>query len=79
MDVFLPLIEVHPVDQALHRAASLAYRAAGWADVSFVDRTSFTFMRDRAIEHAFAFDDDFVRNGFRANEQPAADPSDLGR
>jgi predicted nucleic acid-binding protein len=29
-----------------------------------VDRTSFTFMRRRGIRRAFAFDDDFAREGF---------------
>jgi len=64
VDVFLPLIDVRPVDEALHRAASLSYRESGASAVSFVDRTSFAFMRAQALEQAFAFDADFVRNGF---------------
>ncbi len=64
IDAFLPLIEVIPVDEALHRAASVSYREAGAPKVSFVDRTSFAFMRAQSIDRAFAFDDDFARNGF---------------
>jgi uncharacterized protein len=64
LDVFLPLIDVRPVDDALHRAAVVAYREAGAASVSFVDRTSFGFMRAHGVPRAFAFDDDFPKNGF---------------
>jgi uncharacterized protein len=64
IDVFLPLIDVHPIDGALHRAASVTYREAGSAAVSFVDRASFAFMRTQAVSRAFAFDSDFEQNGF---------------
>lgn len=64
IDAFLPLIEIRPVDEALHRAAAVSYREAGAATVSFVDRTSFAFMRAQSIDRVFAFDDDFARNGF---------------
>ncbi len=64
IDDFLPLIDVVPVDDELHRAAATAYREAGSASVSFVDRTSFAFMRAQGFDRAFAFDDDFARQGF---------------
>jgi predicted nucleic acid-binding protein len=77
MDVFLPLLEVYPVDDTLHRAAGVEYRASGSPAVSFVDRTSFAFMRHRGIEDAFAYDDDFERNGFTiaSRREPAVQPS----
>lgn len=64
IDIFLPLLEVHAVDDALHRAALVAHRASGSTGVSFVDRTSFGFMRQRDVDRALAFDVDFEREGF---------------
>lgn len=61
----LPLINVTLVDAALHEAALAAYREARSATISFVDRTSFTFMRGQGIELAFAFDTDFTTAGFQ--------------
>ena len=70
IDVFLPLIDVSTVDDELHRSAATAYREAGSAVVSFVDRTSFAFMRAQGIDRAFAFDDDFARQGFELVSRP---------
>lgn len=64
IDVLVPLIDVRSVDDALHRAATVAYREGGTAGVSFVDRVSFAFMRAHDVAWAFAFDDDFHQNGF---------------
>jgi len=64
LDTLLPLMESRSVDQEIHRAALAAYREAGSAHVSFVDRASFAFMRAHAIGHVFAFDTDFAREGF---------------
>lgn len=64
LDGILPVVDVRPVDDALHRAALLAYRESGSGRVSFVDRTSFAFMRSHGIIRAFAFDADFTHNGF---------------
>ena len=61
----LPVIDVEPVDAALHALALAAYRESNDVRVSFVDRTSFAFMRLHAIEAAFAFDADFARAGLR--------------
>ena len=61
----IPLVEVRWIDQAIHEAATIALLAAGRRETSFVDWTSFEVMRRSAIEVAFAFDRDFVRQGFR--------------
>jgi uncharacterized protein len=59
----LPLIEPLFVDEALHRTA-LAPHLANPRGPSLVDRVSFQVMRDLGIRTAFAFDRDFVREGF---------------
>jgi predicted nucleic acid-binding protein len=41
-----------------------AYRRSASARVSLVDHTSFALMRALGISRAFAFDDDFAREGF---------------
>ena len=64
LDDLIPLCEVVWVDAELHREATTALLAAGRRDVSLVDWTSFVVMRRAAIERAFAFDDDFVAQGF---------------
>ena len=63
-DELLPLIEHVWVDETLHRRAVDATRAADRRRVSVVDRTSFAVMRDRSIVAAWAYDDDFDREGF---------------
>jgi predicted nucleic acid-binding protein len=60
----MSVIAVAPVEAAVHETALAAYRESGSAAVSFVDRTSFTFMRVNRLDLAFAFDPDFVRAGF---------------
>jgi uncharacterized protein len=64
VDGLLPVIEVRPVDADLHGAAMGAYRGSASAAVSLVDHASFTLMRSLGIGRAFAYDDDFVREGF---------------
>jgi predicted nucleic acid-binding protein len=64
IDDLLPVLRVEPVDAALHAAALIAFREAGTPGVSFVDRTSFAFMRQQGLRTAFAFDADFARAGF---------------
>ena len=65
IDRLLPVIEVVPVDAPLHSLALTAFREAGSSAISFVDRTSFAYMRLRGIETAFTFDADFARAGLR--------------
>lgn len=64
-DVIWPQIEIVWVDQALHERAAEANRAAARRAVSLVDWTSFLVMRDRGIRDAWAFDEDFVEQGFQ--------------
>ncbi len=63
-DRLLRIVDVTWVDADLHGRALSALLAAGSRDVSLVDWTSFELMRERAIEVAFAFDDDFDAQGF---------------
>lgn len=72
LDSFFPLVRLIWVDQEVHAAALAAFRRSDNA-VSAVDRVSFAVMRDHAIETVFAFDEDFVREGFIAPPtEPAA-------
>ena len=63
-DDTLPVVDVTWIDRGLHDRAVAATLAAGRRDVSLVDWTSFEVMRMRAIEVAFAYDDDFASQGF---------------
>lgn len=60
----LPAIDVDWVDVEMHRAAESAFLAALRRHVSLVDWVSFELMRRRKIGSAFAFDRDFVAQGF---------------
>lgn len=66
LDDLVPLFTIVWVDQELHARAAAAMLAAGLRGVSLVDWTSFEVMRQRAIEMAFAFDDDFEHRGFES-------------
>jgi len=65
LETIVPSLTVVWIDEQIHRLAVAAMLPAGKRQVSLVDWTSFTVMRDRAITHAFAFDDDFERQGFK--------------
>lgn len=64
LDAFLPVVSVVAVDSSLHATALAAYREAASSRISFVDRTSFAFMRANRLQVAFAFDADFSAAGF---------------
>jgi predicted nucleic acid-binding protein len=64
LDDLLRTMTIVWVDAELHARASAALLAANRRDVSLVDWTSFEIMRERAIDVAFAFDDDFAAQGF---------------
>lgn len=64
-DDLLAVVSVERVGEDLHRAGWTALRAARQRHVSLVDHVSFELMRRRRIDTAFAFDDDFEREGFR--------------
>lgn len=57
--------DVEWVDRSLHEKAVLELRSSAKRGISLVDQVSFLLMRGRRIETAFAFDRDFVREGFR--------------
>ncbi len=64
LDSILAVVDVEPVDLGLHGQALLAYRESPSDGVSFVDWTSFAFMRANRLGEAFAFDSDFEGAGF---------------
>lgn len=57
--------EVEWVDTKLHHQAIRALASSSKRRISLVDQVSFLVMRSRDVETAFAFDQDFVREGFR--------------
>lgn len=57
-------IRVHSVDAELEREALEWLRRHDEREYSFVDATSFAFMRRNAITEALAFDGDFAAAGF---------------
>jgi predicted nucleic acid-binding protein len=62
-DLLAPL-ELIWIDEPVHHRAVAAMIASESSTVSLVDWTSFEVMRDQGIDRAFAFDDDFERQGF---------------
>lgn len=60
----LPLLRVIAVDEALFRRAMHALLGASRRNISLTDWTSFTLMRELGIVRVFAFDADFVAQGF---------------
>lgn len=64
LDEFVRSMTVVWVDAELHARATTALLAANRRDVSLVDWTSFEVMRERTMDVAFAFDDDFAKQGF---------------
>lgn len=64
-DRLVPLLDMEWIDPATHEAAMTALLSAGRRGISLVDWTSFLVMRRQGLEVAFAFDDDFERQGFR--------------
>ena len=67
---FLDSLEASPRIEVRHVAAGLEVEALGWLrrhderEYSFVDATSFAFMRTHGITEALAFDGDFAAAGF---------------
>ncbi len=60
----LPLIRTRWIDAELHGAATSAYLSAVRRRTSLVDWVSFEVMRREGIRRAFAYDRDFVTEGF---------------
>lgn len=67
---FLPLVEIASVDKDLLDRAGSALLAHGSRKVSLVDWTSFELMRREHVDVAFAFDVDFVHQGFELLTTP---------
>lgn len=65
VDDVTPVLHVHWVGENEHRLGVTALVAAGRRQLSLVDCVSFTTMRELRLETAFAFDRDFVDQGFR--------------
>ncbi|MGH8924283.1 MAG: type II toxin-antitoxin system VapC family toxin [Acidimicrobiia bacterium] len=63
-DGLLGPVQIVFVDNELHASALTALLASRRRGVSLVDHTSFEVMRRRGITRAFAFDADFVAEGF---------------
>ena len=59
----LPVAVIEWIQPSLHEVAQHAYLASH-SSASFVDHVSFALMRTRGMTRAFAFDDDFARQGF---------------
>ena len=59
----LAALDIRWIDRMTHEAALDELEAHG-RHISFVDHTSFRFMRGAKISTAFAFDDDFRKAGF---------------
>jgi predicted nucleic acid-binding protein len=57
-------VEVVWVDRELHRKAEALLFSRRRRGVNVVDAASFAAMRERGLRIAFAFDDDFRREGF---------------
>ncbi len=60
----LPRIEVFWIDRARHDRAMASLLAGGRRGISFVDAVSFDLMRELGMQDAFAYDNDFGREGF---------------
>ena len=63
LDDLLPIIDVLPVEPAVHASAQSRYRASLPSGTSFVDQVSFGVMAQASIETAFALDADFSAAG----------------
>ncbi len=59
-----PRLQVEWIDQDTERAAIRWLRRHSEREFSFVDATSFAFMRSKRIRSALAFDGDFQAAGF---------------
>ena len=66
--------EVEWIDAARHGETVRVLGARGKRRVSFVDLVSFGVMRARGIGTAFAFDEDFRREGFALAIEPSSPP-----
>ena len=66
----LPLVRVHWMSEADHRAGVTALVTANRRQLSLVDCVSFLGMRQLNLKTAFAFDRDFNTQGFETLPAP---------
>lgn len=69
----LPVLEVHWVNELIHKQAMSALLVANRRALSLVDCTSFEIMRQFGMDKAFTFDPHFSEQGFElipANRLP---------
>jgi predicted nucleic acid-binding protein len=52
------------VDEPVHRESLKIFASCGKRKISLVDQVSFVVMKREGIRQAFAFDDDFKKEGF---------------
>jgi predicted nucleic acid-binding protein len=64
-EIFLPVLQITWVDQAILDLAMAALLAAASRSISLTDWSSFEIMRARGIDTAFAIDPHFRRQGFQ--------------
>lgn len=67
---FLPIFTIHWVNAELHDKAFRRLELRGRRDLSLVDCTSFVWMEEAGILHAFAYDEHFSREGFMVFRNP---------
>jgi predicted nucleic acid-binding protein len=70
LDDLFPIINVLPVEPAIHASAQSRYRASLPSGTSFVDQASFGVMAQGSIETAFALDADFSAAGISVIPAP---------
>jgi predicted nucleic acid-binding protein len=68
----LPIVDVHVVDEGLHRSAFHALLVASRRRLSLVDCASFECMRRAGLDRAFCFDPHFAEQGFAVVPASAA-------
>jgi len=59
LDDVLPIVDIVPVEPALHRRVQARYRESLPSGISFVDRISFAVIERDALDAVFATDADF--------------------
>lgn len=70
LDDLLPIINVLPVEPAVHASAQSRHRASLPSGTSFVDQVSFGVMAQGSIETGFALDGDFSTAGISVIPTP---------
>jgi predicted nucleic acid-binding protein len=60
----VPLLDLHWLDEELHRTSMTAWLGASRRNLSLVDCSSFVVMRCHNVRQAFAFDGHFEEHGF---------------